>query len=82
MATITLSTDDRLRLAALASNLKLSASVCYNPGKFYLPMKHDETVEQHNARLYEYREALVTRFNAIQAKIRARYTYRHSSFPR
>lgn len=73
----TLSTDDRLRLCQYASNLRLSPAVCYDPTKFYLKILPNESAAEHNARLTEYREALVSKFTALQQKIRARYTYRH-----
>lgn len=72
-----LSTDDKLKLAMYASNLRLSAAVCYDPTKFYLRIGPSETAAQHNERLIEYREALVAKFNAIQAKIKAKHTYRY-----
>lgn len=77
MPSNTLSVDDRLKLAMYASNLKLSAAICYNPEKFYTPMRNDETPAEHNTRLLEYREALVAKFNAIQTKIKAKHTYRY-----
>lgn len=80
MSSITLlSTDDKLKLAMYASNLRLSAAICYNPEKFYLRMNPGEAPMDHIKRLSEYREALVEKFNAIQAKIKAHHTYRYKT---